>query len=88
MDLPPETDIMAFDAEFLAAGGGKMEGKPKVILTFRPFPEETFAAINLGVSKRQAERLIDDLVYVLGNYPSLHETGAADATAPDPEPGA
>ena len=76
-------DIMAYDAEYLAASAGR--NRPKVILTFRPCPARTFACLNIGLSRAQAKRLLEDLRYVFANYPSLQEPDAPEEPAPEPE---
>jgi hypothetical protein len=79
-----ENDIMAHDAQLLALSAGTMEGKVKAILTFRMFPEASFAALNIAISKEQAIRLRDDLNFVLDNYPTMK--AVEDVNEPDADP--
>jgi hypothetical protein len=85
MKPPMGGDTSAYDAEYLAASGGKMEGRPKVILTFRLTPEASFAALNIAISKEQAIRLRDDLNYVFENYPSMKAVEDVDEPDADPD---
>lgn len=78
-------NIMAHDSQLLAVSAGKMEGRAKAILTFRLFPDASFAALNIAISKEQAIRLRDDLNYVLDNYPAMKEVEVVDEPDADPE---
>ncbi len=80
-----EADIMAHEGELLSVSAGKMSGRPKAILTFRLFPDASFAALNIAISKEQAIRLRDDLNYVLDNYPTMKEVEDVDEPDADPE---
>ncbi len=84
MKPPMGGETSAFDAEYLAASAGKMEGRPKVILTFRLTPEASFAAVNIAISNEQAIRLRDDLNYVFENYSMMKQV--EDVNEPDADP--
>ncbi len=73
--------------EVLAVGGGRCpagtipthlsarEGwEPLVILTVRPEPCQSFQPQNLSITKAQAERLVEDLKWVLEHDPILTGT--------------
>jgi hypothetical protein len=75
---------MAHDAEYLAVSAGKMEGKPTVILTFRPNREQSWSSSNLALSRDQAFRLMGDLKFLFDNSTTL-KTVEPDEPAPEPE---
>lgn len=74
--------------EVLAVGGGRcpagsipthlsapQEGwEPLVILTIRPEPCASFLPQNISITKAQAERLVEDLKWVLEHDPILTGT--------------
>lgn len=74
--------------ELLAVGGGRVpagtipahlsapqgDWEPLVVLTVRPAPSQSFQPQNLTITKPQAERLLEDLRWVLGNDPILTGT--------------
>lgn len=74
--------------ELLSVGGGRCpvgsipthlsapqnDFEPLVILTIRPEPCESFEPQNISITKAQAERLVEDVKWVLENDPILTNT--------------
>lgn len=74
--------------ELLAVGGGRVPAgsvpahlsapqagwEKMVVLTVRPEPSRTFSPQNLMVTRAQAERLVEDLRWVLEHDPILTGT--------------
>lgn len=77
--------------ELLAVGGGRCPAgmlpahlsasqdnwEPLVVLTIRPMPCDSFMPHNLSITKAQAQRLLEDVKWVLEHDPiltgSIHE---------------
>lgn len=60
MDEPLKHVVMVREIELLAVTAGRVQGKPVVIMAVRP-DEDSFAHVNVAMSRDQAWRLVEEL---------------------------
>lgn len=64
-------DLLAYESEYLGMSCGTIFERPKLVLSLRINPENSFAVHNLALTPEQARRLHDDLESMFQSYSCL-----------------